>query len=222
MSARKKSNQQEIDLFLEKESLKAYLLDSVHSMFTCQLIFKLCFSQEQVLTQRPSNPSFLNFFVIAMHSALTSESSGRGFEVAKRIGSVSSSDNLTSSSISSRNAIRRLRFRFNSTSHINGWWCVRMFEASPGWDNNYLCTNYDIGLSWHYVSNCDHKNCKCVTTAEPVDGRWRDNKLCLPPTSNIELIWSHCGTVPKQKCIRLYEQGAPSWMNDNYLCWKVH
>jgi hypothetical protein len=118
-----------------------------------------------------------------------------------------------------------LQFRFNSSSHINGWWCVKMGELTTGWTNNYLCTNKDIGLVWR----CHHNECrptlKCTATVEPLDPQvwwWQDNALCLPVTSNVEMIWSYCGSLPEMLCVRLLDNASPQPFSDNFLCWKEH
>ncbi|CAF1542386.1 unnamed protein product [Adineta ricciae] len=119
-----------------------------------------------------------------------------------------------------------LQFRFDAASHINGWWCVRMFELTPGWDNNYLCTNRDIGLSWGYRPTDCPTSAKCVVLSEPTYAPepwlWADNILCLPTQSNIELVWSYCGAVTGLPCVHLYDPVSPVAFLDNYICWKEH
>ncbi|CAM4882300.1 unnamed protein product [Rotaria socialis] len=144
-----------------------------------------------------------------------------GIEVAKLIG-VHSAANLTNQRI---NNYASLRFQFNTASHINGWWCVRMYESTASWQDNYLCTNYDIGLSWRWKSadRCS-SDLKCVATVEPGDPQkdwWQDNALCLPVNSNIELIWSWCGPLARVSCVQLYDSSSPAAFHDNHLCWKV-
>ncbi|CAF1627461.1 unnamed protein product [Rotaria magnacalcarata] len=72
----------------------------------------------------------------------------KGLEVAKVI-DVHSAVNLTNQRGKNYES---LRFQFNSASHINGWWCVRMYEGPTSWQDNYWCTNYDIDLSWRWKS----------------------------------------------------------------------
>jgi hypothetical protein len=124
-----------------------------------------------------------------------------------------------------------LQFRFNPLSHINGWWCVNMYERStPGWLNNYLCTKKDIGLEWSWAretcpttENNSITPKKCVWVPEPHDPSpsvWADNALCLPLNAKIELIWSWCGPIPQLSCVHLYDADAPTIFNDNFICWK--
>ncbi|CAF1653838.1 unnamed protein product [Rotaria magnacalcarata] len=72
----------------------------------------------------------------------------KGLEVGKLI-DVHSAVNLTNERGKNYES---LRFQFNSASHINGWWCVRMYEGTTSWQDNYWCTNYDIDLSWRWKS----------------------------------------------------------------------
>ncbi|CAF2033237.1 unnamed protein product [Rotaria magnacalcarata] len=124
-----------------------------------------------------------------------------------------------------RNNHSQLQFRFNSVSHINGWWCVRMLEPGTiSWDDNYLCTNRDIGL----VFSCNNgyqcnPNFKCTSTLEPAVEWWYDNALCLPIGSNVELAWSYCGSRGADwKCELVYDPASSSAFNDDYICWKEH
>jgi hypothetical protein len=48
-----------------------------------------------------------------------------------------------------------------------------------------------------------------VATMESEDNRWNDNALCLPPYSNIELVWSYCGGIAQMDCIQLNDPAAP-------------
>jgi hypothetical protein len=114
-----------------------------------------------------------------------------------------------------------LQFRFSSSSHINGWWCILMFETTESWHDNYLCTNRDIGMYWIWKKVC-RADLKCVAAVEPEDNRWHDNAICLSPDSNIELVWSSCSRVAQMDCIHLYDPVAPDYTRDNYLCWKEH
>ncbi|CAF0882331.1 unnamed protein product [Adineta steineri] len=125
----------------------------------------------------------------------------------------------------SKNVLGPLEFRFNPNSHINGWWCVKMDEITPGWSNNYLCTNKDIGLVWRAHRDQCQPNLKCTATVEPLDPQvwwWQDNALCLPVTSNVELVWSYCGTLPQMSCVHMFDSVSPAPFLDNYLCWKEY
>lgn len=115
-----------------------------------------------------------------------------------------------------------LQFRLTSPSYVPHWWCVKMFEVTKSWDDNYLCANRNIGLHWIWDRRAWRTDLKCVATAEPSDNNWNDNSLCLPSDSNIELVWSYGGPVNRMACLQLYDPAAPSYMNDNYLCWKEH
>lgn len=113
-----------------------------------------------------------------------------------------------------------LQFKFSSDSHINGWWCVRVVEISPSWQDNYLCTNRDIGLEWraHYAE-CN-TNMKCVYLPEIADSAWTDNALCLPLNSKVDLTYSTCGKLPSMSCVHLFDPSGPLYLQDNYICWK--
>ena len=171
-----------------------------------------------------------SFFYVAVIKAILGASlllADDGFEVAKQIWNNESS--LTD--VLQRNVFGPLEFRFHSTSHINGWWCVKMYEnGTPGWQDNYLCTNKDIGLTWNWSRGvCPTINSitglaqKCVWMPEPHDPQtfiWADNALCLPRDSRIELVWSWCGPIPQMSCVHLYDRDAPAVFNDNYICWR--
>ncbi|CAF0882351.1 unnamed protein product [Adineta steineri] len=125
----------------------------------------------------------------------------------------------------SKNVLDPLEFRFNPNSHINGWWCAKMGELTPGWSNNYLCTNKDIGLVWRCHRDECRPNLKCTATVEPRDPQvwwWQDNAVCLPVTSNVELVWSYCGTLPQMSCVHMFDSVSPAPFLDNFLCWKEH
>ncbi|CAF5215676.1 unnamed protein product, partial [Rotaria magnacalcarata] len=90
-----------------------------------------------------------------------------------------------------------------------------MFEVSPSWQDNYLCTNRDIGLSWRNYPNYCNSNLKRVYSPDYVDGSWSDNALCLLLESKIELIWPPCGLLPPMSCcVQLFDSSTMAALND--------
>ncbi|CAF1179820.1 unnamed protein product [Rotaria magnacalcarata] len=160
--------------------------------------------------------------VVIWQSASVEQSSPRtGIEVAKFYGGLSPRSSSRDQIDKQNGDFRPLQFRFNYSSHINGWWCVKMYEGRGSWEDNYLCTNYDIGLSWSWtLQDVCMLSLKCVFTVEPSDAWWYDNALCLPSNSKIELVWSFCGPRENLSCIQLYDPSSPSYFHDNYLCWR--
>ena len=98
-----------------------------------------------------------------------------GIETAKMMGNVTNSVSSQHSIGSSRSYYAPLRFMFTSPSYVANWWCVKMFEVTKSWDDNWLCSNRDIGLQWIWDSRAWRTDIKCVATAEPADKNWNDN-----------------------------------------------
>ncbi|CAF4083719.1 unnamed protein product, partial [Rotaria sp. Silwood1] len=151
---------------------------------------------------------FFCFILLQTRHTIAQHSNTIGIEVAKRM-----SDDLPWNAM--RNLTNLLRsnsgsvqFRFSSPSYIYNWYCVKMFEATGSWHDNYLCTNRNIGLHWIWDNRVCRTDLKCIATAEPSDNRWNDNALCLPVQSKIELVWSYCGRVAQMNCSRLYDPAA--------------
>jgi hypothetical protein len=145
-----------------------------------------------------------------------------GIEKATLMGSNSQGSVVANLTNKLRSNVSPLQFRFSSPSYTYGWWCVLMFETTPSWHDNYLCTNRDINLHWIWDRRVCRTDLKCVATAEPADDRWNDNALCLPTQSSIELVWSYCGSITGMECLRLYDPASTSYTHDNHLCWKEH
>ncbi|CAF2920648.1 unnamed protein product [Rotaria sp. Silwood2] len=151
-----------------------------------------------------------------------SKSVAHGIEVATRMGNRSRLDATESLTNQPKWNFGSLQFQFSSPTYNSNWWCVKMFETTSSWQDNYLCTNENIGLTWMWDNRACYTGLKCVATAEPADNRWHDNALCLPVDSNIELVWSYCGRLSQMNCIQLYDPAAPGYTHDNHLCWKEH
>ena len=67
-----------------------------------------------------------------------------------------------------------------------GRYCQIINENSDpdGWNNNFLCTNYDIGL--RFSNNNPKSGMDCILmneSSEPYSHAWSDNYLCLPTDS---------------------------------------
>ncbi|CAF3336541.1 unnamed protein product [Rotaria socialis] len=97
-----------------------------------------------------------------------------------------------------------------------------MFDVSPSRQDNYLCTNRDIGLSWRNYPHYCNSNLKYVYTPDYVNASWSDNALCLPLESKMELISPPCGLLPPMSCVHLFDSSKTAALNDNFVCWKEH
>ena len=67
-------------------------------------------------------------------------------------------------------------------------------------------------------------NSYCVHLSEGADHDWKDNYLCVPPTSPYAFTWVFSGALKDQQykagktCIKWTEPSDPNTWNDNYLC----
>jgi len=115
-------------------------------------------------------------------------------------------------------ALRDFHMQFSSNGPIADMNCTLINEPSDpnGWDNNYLCSERNIGLKWSYKGAIAGMNCVNVNEAsDPY--YWGDNYLCTP--ENWGLAWSMNGPISGKKCILVNEPSDPNAWSNNYLCW---
>jgi serine protease len=111
---------------------------------------------------------------------------------------------------------------WSSSGPIPGMSCTQVYEsrepAHTTWDDNYLCTPWDIGL--RYASDGPISGMSCTQLHEPRDlHAWDNNNyLCLPRSSPLALVWSSNGPIPDMRCTQLHEPRDPYTWDDNYLC----
>jgi hypothetical protein len=101
--------------------------------------------------------------------------------------------------------------------------CVRVNEpAEPRrehWDDNYLCSDVDLGLRWSHAGPIDRMRCTRIREpSEPRRDHWDDNFLCLPWASPLELTWSADGPIEGKNCVLVNEPSDHDRWGDNYLC----
>lgn len=110
-------------------------------------------------------------------------------------------------------------FRWSQVGPISGMICVRVHEDgdTQGWNDNFLCSNQDLGLRWSQAGAI--KGMRCTRIHEDADPEgWNDNFLCLPSTSALNLSWSQAGSIPGKTCTRVHEDADTQGWDDNFLC----
>jgi hypothetical protein len=120
-----------------------------------------------------------------------------------------------------------LKFRFSFLGPLDGWHCVLVDELTPpGWDDNYICTNKPLSLTYSRRSEeCQRvDNIKCVNLVVPSDPNWFNNRLCVPQESHVQLVWSYCGPISNMECVKFDEPWSSSlpYFDNSYLCWKEY
>lgn len=102
---------------------------------------------------------------------------------------------------------------------IPGWACTQWREdADPyTWQDNYLCSNVDIGMRWNSAGSIPGMRCTAITEgADP--HTWHDNFLCVPSRSSVSFTWSSAGPVGGSACVHVNEPADPHTWHDNFLC----
>lgn len=104
---------------------------------------------------------------------------------------------------------------------IEGMHCVQWREPSDPhkWDDNYLCTERDVGFQWSFRGPILGRGLKCIQVNEKSDPHdWHDNFFCWPRDLNVTFRFSATGRIPGQSCIAIVEPSDPHTWRDNYLC----
>jgi hypothetical protein len=113
---------------------------------------------------------------------------------------------------------RDFHMKFSTNGPIADMSCTLINEPSDpnGWDNNYLCSERQIGLKWSHQGPISGMT--CINFNEGADpDTWTDNHLCTP--ENWGLVFSRNGAVSGKKCISVAEPNDPHAWADNFLCW---
>eukprot|EP00118_Oscarella_pearsei_P022172 m.253094 g.253094 ORF g.253094 m.253094 type:complete len:2506 (+) comp40365_c0_seq1:62-7579(+) len=96
------------------------------------------------------------------------------------------------------------------------WSCtaIRPKSTAFGWDNNYLCTRKEAGITWSSSGRVDGLTCTYIDGQGSLFGD--NNYLCVPKTFNFELVWMRT-KIQTMGCMRWTEPEQNSW-GENYLC----
>lgn len=110
-------------------------------------------------------------------------------------------------------------FTWSQAGAIPGLVCVRIHEDSDPhtWNDNYLCSNQDLGLTWSVHDPIPGMRCTRIYEDADPDA-WSDNYLCTPLNASFALSWSQAGPIPGKACTRIYEDSDPHAWSDNFLC----
>ncbi len=72
---------------------------------------------------------------------------------------------------------------WKNDGQINGMYCInikdKLKSGSSGWGNNFLCTQYDIGLRWYDGPPAPQSIANCIAITEAQDLGWKDNYICV-------------------------------------------
>jgi len=108
--------------------------------------------------------------------------------------------------------------------------CVQIREPrDPAtWHDNWLCSRRNLGMRWSYAGPIRGMRCIQVNeSAEPAKHAWRDNYLCLPRTSKLQIRWTTSFAGKRilnrqgfKRCVRMLEVADPHTWNDNFICYK--
>jgi hypothetical protein len=109
------------------------------------------------------------------------------------------------------------RLAWNSAGPIAGMTCTQINEpADPDtWNDNYLCSDQDLGLRWSYAGPISGMVCTHIHEGSDPHG-WNDNYLCAP--RDLGLRYSSAGPIAGMTCTQLSEGSDPDTWQDNYLC----
>ena len=104
---------------------------------------------------------------------------------------------------------------------IEGMHCVQWREPSDPhkWDDNYLCTERDVGFQWSFRGPILGRGLKCIQVNEKSDPHdWHDNYFCWPRDLKVTFRFSATGRIAGQRCVAIVEPSDPHTWRDNYLC----
>jgi len=104
---------------------------------------------------------------------------------------------------------------------LSGMHCVQWNEPSDPhqWDDNYLCSERDVGFKWSHRGPILGRGLKCIQVREKSDPHdWHNNYFCWPRDLAVTFRFSASGRVPGMRCIAIVEPSDPNTWRDNYLC----
>ena len=111
---------------------------------------------------------------------------------------------------------------WSSAGAVDGLTCTQWYEAADPhtWDDNYLCTDVDLGLQWSSAGAISGMTCtQILEAADP--HTWSDNYLCAPEDSAFTFAWNSAGPIDGMACVQIYEAADAHTWDDNYLCWEA-
>ncbi|MCU0654811.1 MAG: phosphodiester glycosidase family protein [Polyangiaceae bacterium] len=113
-------------------------------------------------------------------------------------------------------------FSSSGTGGLEGLHCVNVAEpADPDtWEDNFFCTEEDLGLQWSSAGPIAGMSCAAVhPLQEPLADAWKDNFLCAPEGAPVTFVFSQDGPLPGQTCVRWFEHAETSsaWRT-SWLC----
>jgi hypothetical protein len=74
-------------------------------------------------------------------------------------------------------------------------------------------------MKWSVYNKISGMECTQITESVDNHGGWKDNFLCLPPSSPFRFSWSSAGPIAgSNQCVRWSESSDPATWYDNYLC----
>lgn len=104
---------------------------------------------------------------------------------------------------------------------ISGMSCTQWLEPSDphSWDDNYLCSERDVGFQWSFRGPIQGRGLKCIQVREKSDPHdWHDNYFCWPRDLRVTFRFSSSGRIDGFRCLAIVEPSDPHSWNDNYLC----
>lgn len=104
---------------------------------------------------------------------------------------------------------------------IAGMHCTQWKEPSDPhkWDDNFLCTERDVGFQWSFRGPILGRGLKCIQVREKSDPHdWHDNYFCWPRDLAVTFQFSATGRVAGLRCVAIVEPSDPNTWRDNYLC----
>ena len=101
-------------------------------------------------------------------------------------------------------------------------------QDNDTWHDNWLCSFHNHGFRWSHTGSIKGMRCtKINEPAEPSWHGWKNNYLCLPKKSKLQIRWANTNlskqSLKKQgfkRCEQLWEVSDPHSWNDNYLCYR--
>ena len=120
-----------------------------------------------------------------------------------------------------RSRIFRSGLVWSYAGPIEGMTCVQWKEPSDphNWDDNFLCTEEDVGFQWSFRGPILGRGLKCIQVREKSDPHdWHDNYFCWPRDLNVNFKFSSTGRVYGYRCLAIVEPSDPHTWRDNYLC----
>ncbi|XP_065843026.1 uncharacterized protein [Oscarella lobularis] len=94
------------------------------------------------------------------------------------------------------------------------WSCVGIAPSTTsgidGWDNNYVCSRYDVGFRWSNAGRIDGMTCTHVDA-------WDDESyFCVPNGFEYDVTW-RSRRSDRGTCLKWTEPEQKDW-NEKYLC----